>query len=69
MTQVLRETKGYVATKSARGVRITSKEKGVERPSIVVTLAIWSELQKMNDQNFDGSCCLELGIGAFKKGR
>jgi len=63
---MLRETKNYTATKTARGVRITAKEPSSKR-TMVVSLAIWKQLAPMNDPEFDGSCCLELGIGLFRK--
>lgn len=63
----LRETSGYFAEASPRGVRITAKEKNVTCRSRVVSLATWKELQTYSDSAFNGSCCLELGIGAWKR--
>ena len=63
----LRETSGYVAVPSPRGVRITAKEKNVERKIRVVSLDTWRELQTYSDKEFNGSCCLELGIGTFTR--
>lgn len=63
----LRETSGYYANPSPRGVRITAKEKNVTRKSRVVCLDTWRELQTYSESEFNGACCLELGIGAWKR--
>lgn len=62
----MRETPGFVAEKSARGVRITAKESSRAR-SRVVSQRVWEQLSVMSDSSFDGSCVLELGIGTFKR--
>lgn len=67
MSTILRETSGYIVHKSPRGYRITSKEKNVECPSRVVSEGVWNQLRGMSDSSFNGSCCLELGIGAWKR--
>ena len=64
---ILRETQGYRATQSARGVRITAKAVRVYPKSRVVSLRVWKQLAGMSDQSFDGSVVLELGIGAFNR--
>jgi hypothetical protein len=63
----LRETSGYYAEASPRGVRITAKEKNVTRKIRVVCLDTWRELQTYSDASFNGACCLELGIGTFTR--
>lgn len=65
----LRETQGFQATPSARGVRITAKERGVVTQSRVVSHETWRTLASMNDSSFDGTCVLELGIGTWKRKR
>lgn len=65
--EILRETPNYIATKSARGVRITTKDKMAEPQSRVVNMALWNQLNHMDDACFDGSCVLEVGIGTFQK--
>ena len=67
MIQLIRETQNYVAMTSARGIRITAKARRVDAQSRVVRLSVWRQLETMNDASFDGSCCLELGIGTFNR--
>ena len=62
----LRETPGFTATASARGVRITAKECGATPRSRVVSHSIWNQLAGMCDGSFDGSVVLELGVGVFR---
>ncbi len=61
----LRETAHYLAVRVNSGVRITAKEKNVQRQSRVVSERTWEALSTMNDASFDGSCVLELGIGTY----
>jgi hypothetical protein len=67
MSKRLRETPGYVVTRAAKGVRITAKEKDVDDRTKVVSFDTWDALKGMSDQSFDGSCLMELGIGAFRR--
>ena len=62
----LRETPGFTAVASARGVRIIAKECGATPRSRVVNHSIWQQLAGMCDQSFDGSVVLELGVGVFR---
>lgn len=64
---LLRRTNGYTATRTKQGVRIIARERDVTPPSRVVSMATWNALERMDDRSFDGSCVLELGIGAFRK--
>ena len=66
---LLRETRNYRAHAAKRGVRITAKERGVDRQSRVVSPATWLALTQMDDASFDGSCVLELGIGTWRRRR
>lgn len=63
----LRETINCIAHSSSRGVRITIKRPSHYPKSLVVSSKIWSQLERMSDAEFDGSCVLELGIGAFDR--
>jgi hypothetical protein len=63
----LRETSGYYSEASPRGFRITAKEKNVTRKRRVVSSDTWRELKAYSDSEFNGACCLELGIGAWKR--
>ena len=65
MPRILRRTAHYVATSSARGVRITATVSGYPR-SRVVFRHTWDQLASMSDSSFDGSCVLELGIATFR---
>ena len=60
----LKRTDNFVATKSARGVRITAIVPGYPR-SRVVSQRTWDQLTLMSNDSFDGSCVLELGIAIF----
>jgi hypothetical protein len=68
---VLRQTKGFVATVSPRGVRITAKERSVQPQSRVVRRdEDWDRyLAGLSDASFDGACVVDYGIGVFKRGR
>ena len=67
MEKVLRETSNFVATKAVRGVRITAKERNVTPRARVVRLATWDLLKSVSNDEFDGSCVMDLGIGCFKR--
>lgn len=65
---------GYRVYDNGRGsIVIKAKEKAVLSPQKSLYLRrhwdarVWRELQRMTDAAFNGSCCLELGIGAFAK--
>ncbi len=65
--ETLRETANFVATKSARGVRIEVKVTGAHPKSRVVRPETFETMRGMSDASFDGTAVLELGIGAFSR--
>jgi len=64
---LLRETKNFWATKTARGVRITVKERGATPRSRVVRQETFDQMASMSDSEFDGTCVIDLGIGVFAR--
>lgn len=62
----MRETPNFTSARTARGVRITAKDNASYLRDRVVSMATWAMLQQMDDRSFDGSCCLELGIGCYR---
>lgn len=64
---ILRETDWFIAERAKKGVRIIAKEKGVTPKSRIVSFAIWEQLEQMNDNEFNGSIALDLGIGVFHR--
>lgn len=69
---LIRETCGYRVYDNGRNsIIITAKGSGYSRPRMSLFLGrdwdqrIWRQLKQMGDTSFDGSCCLELGIGAL----
>ena len=64
---LLRETPHYLAYQrnDGRGVCIRAKAANVLSQQRTVKPSTWNALQRMSDSEFDGSCVLELGIGAI----
>jgi len=61
----LRETANFIAAHSARGVRITAKDRGASPRSRVIRTETFEAMQSMSDDSFDGTCVMDLGIGVF----
>ncbi len=64
----LRETTNYIAEQSARGVRLTAKDKRAYPKTRVIARNTWEQLKRMSNTEFDGSIVFELGVGCFQKG-
>jgi len=62
-----RETPGYACYETKRGVRIIAKDTYAVPGSGVVSYLEWQKLKTLSDSEFDGTVCLELGIGTFSK--
>ena len=63
----LRETKSFIATRSARGVRIAVKGPRAFPKSRVVKAGTFDKMRGMSDLEFDGTCVMDLGIGVFDR--
>ena len=64
---VLRQTNGFKAERSARGVRITTLERGAFPKSRVLPLKEWDGyLKGLSDESFNGACVFDFGVGVYR---
>ena len=62
-----RETDAFTVEDSPRGIRITTKERGAVPRSRVVPKREWGYLSGLSDASFNGACCLDFGVGVFRR--
>lgn len=65
--KALRETAAFRATKAKTGILITAKEPNVTPRQRTISEATWHILRGLTDSEFNGSICMELGIGVFRR--
>jgi len=64
--QVLRRTDLFLAAREGPAVRIFALRPGVAPKSMLISTALWRQLEPMGDREFNASLTLEVGIGVFK---
>lgn len=68
--RLLRQTESFRATETPGGrVKIVCLDKKASPRQRTISGETWAEMARYNTASFDGTCVLDLGIGAFQKSR